>query len=71
MKLDRFVLIVVCCLAGAVATFWITTLILAAISIPFAWLALIPAAIAAYVVYRVIQDRLNSEDDDHYDKMEY
>ena len=71
MKLDHFVLIVVCCLAGAAAVFWLTTLVLAALSIPFAWLALLPAGIVAYVVFRVIQERLNSAEDDHYDKMEY
>lgn len=71
MKLDRVVLILVCCFAGAVATFWVSTLIIAAIAVPFAWLALIPAALVGYVIYHVVQERLRSEDDDHYDKMEY
>ncbi|MGH1413144.1 MAG: hypothetical protein ACRBB0_06605 [Pelagimonas sp.] len=71
MPLDKFVLILVCCLAGTVATFWLTTLILTAISVPYGWLALIPAGLVGYIIYRVIQERLRSADDDHYDKVEY
>lgn len=71
MKLDTFVLIVVCCLAGAALTFWAATVILAAFAVPFGWLALIPSGLVAYILYRVIMERLRSDDDDHYDKMEY
>lgn len=71
MPLDKFVLIVFCCLVGTAATFWLTTLIFAAVAVPYGWLALIPAGLVGYIIYKVIQERLRNADDDHYDKVEY
>ena len=71
MSLDRLVLILFCCLLAAGLCFWLTGLVLAAIHAPLAWLALIPAAIAGYVVYRVIAERLGNPEEDHYDRMEH
>jgi Na+/glutamate symporter len=71
MPLERFVLIVVCVLAGFVATTWLGMMVIAALNVPFAWLALIPAVIVGYVIYRVIDERVSSEEDDYYDKMDH
>jgi membrane protein implicated in regulation of membrane protease activity len=71
MPLDRLVLIVFCVLVCAGAAFWVSALLLAAIHVPFAGLALLPAAFAGYVIYRVISERLRSREDDHYDRMEH
>jgi membrane protein implicated in regulation of membrane protease activity len=71
MPLDKLVLIVFCVLAGSGAVFWIGALLFATFQIPFAGLALLPAAFAGYVIYRVIAERLRSREDDHYDRMEH
>jgi len=71
MPLDRLVLIAGCVIGGFAVTLWLGTLVLAAVSVPYAWLALIPAGFAAYVIYRVIAERVQSADDDHYDRMEH
>jgi len=71
MPLDKLVLIV--CSVGVAfgVTIWLSVLILAALSVPFAWLALIPACFAAYVVYRVIAERVGNAEEDHYDRMDH
>ncbi|MRU14118.1 hypothetical protein FDP25_01615 [Roseovarius sp. A21] len=71
MSLDRFVLIVVCVVAGFAATVWLVGLLIAAMNLPFGWLALVPAAVVGYVIYRVIDERLSSAEDDYYDKMDH
>lgn len=71
MKLDTFVLIVICVLAGSAVTLWLTMLLLAAINVPFAWLALVPAALVGYVLYRVIAERVGNAEEDHYDGMKH
>lgn len=71
MKLDRLVLIWVCVLAATFAMFWVSTLIIAAFHVPFVWLALLPAALVGYIVYRVIAERIGNEEDDHYDGMKH
>ncbi|WP_272006335.1 hypothetical protein [Roseovarius sp. ZX-A-9] len=71
MPLDKFVLILVCVIAAASATVWIAVLLTAAIEIPFGWLGLIPAALVAYVVFRVISERVGNAEEDHYDKMDH
>ncbi|PTQ68592.1 hypothetical protein [Celeribacter persicus] len=70
MALDKFVLIVVAVLATVGITFWLLTLLAATLQLAFGWLLLIPAGIAGYVVWRVIEDRLRNAEDDHYDKIE-
>lgn len=70
MPLDRFVLILVVVVIAAGITVWLATMALAAFQIPGGWLVFIPAALVGYVVWRVIADRLNSAEDDHYDHIE-
>lgn len=71
MPLDKFVLIVVCVIAGAALTVWLAVLLAAAIEIPFGWLALIPVALVAYVLVRVIAERVGNAEEDHYDHMDH
>lgn len=71
MPLDKFVLILVCVIAAAGATIWLASLVIVAAEIPYAWIALIPAALVGYVVWRVIAERVNSPEDTHYDKMDH
>lgn len=71
MALDKLVLIVLCTLMGMAVTIWLGILILAAFAIPFAGLALIPAAFVGYVIYRVISERVGDTTEDHYDRMDH
>ncbi len=70
MKLDKLVLIIVVVLGAVVVTAWASSLAIAALAVPYAWLALVPAAIVGYIAWRVIEDRLSSAEDDHYDRIE-
>jgi membrane protein implicated in regulation of membrane protease activity len=70
MPLDRLVLIIACVLISAAVTVWLSVLLLAAFSVPFGWLALIPASLVGYVVFRVIAERAGNKTEDHYDEME-
>jgi membrane protein implicated in regulation of membrane protease activity len=70
MPLDKFVLLLVIVVAAAGLTVWVAAMALAAFQVPGAGLAFIPAALVAYVVWRVIADRLKNAEDDHYDKIE-
>ncbi len=70
MPLDKLVLILVIVIAAAGVTVWLGALLLASFQIPGAGLALIPAALVAYIVWRVIADRLGNAEDDHYDEIE-
>lgn len=71
MPLDRLVLILVCVIVAAGATVWLATFLAAIVTMPaVAALVLVPIALGVYVFWRVIQDRLNNSDDDHYDRIE-
>ena len=70
MPLDRLVLILVIVFAAAAATVWLAAIVSAAFAVPFGWLGTIPALLVAYVVWRVVAERLGSREDDHYDRME-
>ncbi len=70
MPLDKFVLLLVLVVAAAAVTVWVGTLVLAAIQVPWAGVAFIPAALVAYVVWRVVADRLRNREDDHYDQID-
>lgn len=69
MPLDRFVLILFIVLVAAGATIWLGAIIAASFAVPFGLVALLPAALVGYVAFRVISERLNNSDDDHYDDM--
>lgn len=72
MPLDRLILIIVCVIAAAAATVWAAAALLAStILSPVAGLGVISViALCAYVAWRVISDRVNNKDDDHYDRFE-
>lgn len=71
MPIDKFVLIIVSVFAAAGATVWVCSLIFVAFELPFAWLVLIPVVLAGYVLWRVISERMNSDEDTHYDEMDH
>ena len=70
MPLDKLVLIVVCVIIAAAATVWLGAIVLAMFDIPGIGFALIPAALVAYIVWRVIAERLGNAEEDHYDRMD-
>jgi membrane protein implicated in regulation of membrane protease activity len=70
MPLDKLVLIIVAVLAAAGITVWVAALAMAAFEVPGAGLVFVPAALVAYVVWRVISDRVGNKEDDHYDHIE-
>lgn len=71
MSLDKLVLICVCVLAAFSITLWLAALLLTAFQVPAGGLALIPAALAGYVFYRVLSERLGNAEEDHYDGMKH
>lgn len=71
MPLDRIVLIVVCVIAAAGATVWLGVFLSATLSLPFpGLLLLLPVGLVVWLVWRVIAERLNNREDDHYDRIE-
>ena len=72
MSLDRLVLIIVCVVAAAAATIWITAALFASVQLPtLATLTVLSViALCIYIVWRVISERVNNKDDDHYDRFE-
>lgn len=70
MPLDRLVLIVVCVVAAAGAAIGMVGLAVAAGQTSAAWFGLIPAALAGYLFWRVIAERLRSKEDNRYDHIE-
>lgn len=70
MPLDRLVLIIVIVLAAAGLTVWVGAWLAASFVTPLAWLVAVPFLLAAYILIRVISDRVSSSEDDHYDRME-
>jgi len=70
MPLDKFVLILVVVIGAAALTVWIATMVAAAVQFPLGWFAIVPAMLVGYIAWRVIEDRLKSRDDDHYDRIE-
>ncbi|MBB5516622.1 O-antigen ligase [Rubricella aquisinus] len=72
MKLDTFVLIVVAVAAALMACLYIIGLMIGfAMAGPVMLFVLVPVGIAAYVIARVITERLNEAKDDPYDDVEY
>lgn len=70
MPLDRLVLILFIVFAAAGATIWLAAVVAASFALPFGLMALLPALLVGYVVWRVVADRLRSAEDDHYDRMD-
>ncbi|MEJ1992498.1 MAG: hypothetical protein P8X50_12595 [Maritimibacter sp.] len=70
MPLDRLVLIIIALLAGIGIVIWLGAVVVSALATPVGWLALLPAALLLYILWRVISERLSNSDDDHYDRIE-
>lgn len=72
MPLDRLVLIIVCVLAAAAITVYVGAALLASTQMPpMIGLAILSViAMAAYIGWRVIAERVGNKDDDHYDRFE-
>lgn len=71
MPLARFVLMLVLVVVAAAATVAVGAFISAASLHPAIGLLLaVPLALVAYVVLRVIRDRVSSAEDGHYDRIE-
>ncbi len=69
MPLSRLVLIVMIVLCAAGLTVFLVAFVTAGVQMPgFAALVAIPFLLGAYVVWRVIADRLGNADDDRYEK---
>ena len=73
MTLDKLILIIVCVLWGAGAVLWaVSTLFLTTSLHPVVGLVTLAIfGLIFYIFWRIISDRLNNPDEDHYDKMEY
>ncbi len=72
MSLDRLALILFCIVTFGGVALWLVSLILVTASLS-PLLSIIPiaiAALAAYVVIRVVTERTQNPDEDHYDNME-
>jgi len=71
MPLDKFVLLLVIVLAAAGITVLVASTALGTMISPGLGLAsIIPLGLIAFVVWRVIADRIRSREDDHYDHFE-
>lgn len=71
MPLDKLVLILVIVVAAAGATVFAGAWLAASGTLPWLGLATaLPIALVAYVVVRVIRDRVTNSEDSHYDKVE-
>lgn len=72
MPLDRLILILVIIIAAAGATIWLASIVLVSFGVS-GWIGLgfaMPTLLVAYIVWKVIADRMNSTEDDHYDNIE-
>lgn len=72
MPIERLVLIIVCVIAAAGGTIWAVSLLaISTAASPILGIgALSIIALVVYVLWRVISERLNNPDEDHYDNME-
>ena len=71
MPLARLALILILVIAAAAVTVWLGALFAAAVQHPLVGVpTAIVAALFAYVVARVIWDRVRSAEDRHYDRIE-
>lgn len=72
MPLERFVLLLIVVIAAAGATIWIGWLLLVSFGVSL-WAGVafaVPTALIAYIIARVIGERLSNKEDDHYDGIE-
>ena len=72
IPLDRLILILVVVIAAAALTVWGGAGLLAGFAVnPMISIGILSIrALGAYLVFRVVSERLNNLDEDHYDNME-
>ncbi len=72
MPLDRLVFIIVCVIAATMATVYVGLALVASTQLnPVLGLGVLSlVALCAYIAWRVITERLNNKEDDHYDRFE-
>lgn len=72
MPLDRLILILVVVIAAAAVTIWGGVALLAGLAVnPMIGIGILSIlTLGAYIVFRVVSERLNNPDEDHYDNME-
>ena len=70
MPLDRLVLVLVIVTLAALASIWVGAVLVASTALPAGLLALVPAALVAMVLWRVVADRGGDTEDDRYDRMD-
>ncbi|MEM8793002.1 MAG: hypothetical protein AAGE80_15390 [Pseudomonadota bacterium] len=71
MPLDRIVLYIVGGLATLASLLYVIALLVGAITAgPWGFVVILPLGITAYIVYRIIMERLSSREDDYYDSIE-
>ncbi len=72
IPLEKLILILVVVIGAAAVTVWGATALLAGFGFsPVAGMAMLSAlTLGAYIVFRVVSERLNNKDDDYYDGME-
>ena len=72
MPLERLVLIIVIVLAAAGGTVWLGLMFATTMQISPAVTMLlgVPAILGLYILWRVVAERLQNSEDDHYDKIE-
>lgn len=71
MPLDKLVLILFCVVTGLGLAVWLAFILAAVIAAPVLFLLLIPIAVACYILYRVIAERVGNKEDDYYDRMDH
>lgn len=72
MPLDRLVLIIVVVIAAAGLTVFLGAFVAANLQFGtgIGWFVVLPIALVLYIIARVILDRVNSSEDDKYDRIE-
>ncbi len=70
MPLDKLMLILVLVILSAGFTILVAAVIQTSLAYPVGWAIAIPIALVAYVVARVVLQRLGNRDDDHYDRID-
>ena len=70
MPLDRLVLILVVVVLAAMASVWLAAWVAASVAVPLGWALALPLGALAYVVWRVVADRLAERRGDRYDRMD-
>ncbi len=73
MPLDKLVFIIVCVLSAAAVTVYVGVAIVASTQLPplLGVAVLAGIALCLYIAWRVIAERVQNKDDDHYDQYKH